>query len=116
MNDTTHTHTTQPRLQFDAQGNHLQEHGKPVSPDYLSVARKLGAPPCLQVLTRLVARRADPPVVVLYSSDLPFVLDYRLSSARARDLAASLLAAADTCDRLAQKRKGLPADLHDATR
>ena len=114
MNDTTQT--PQPKLHFDAQGNHLQEHGKPVSPDYLSVARKLGAPPCLQVLTRLVARRADPPVVVLYSSDLPFVLDYRLSSTSARDLAASLLAAADTCDRLAEKRRGLPSDLHEMVR
>ncbi|WP_439587685.1 hypothetical protein [Hydrogenophaga sp.] len=111
MTDTTQP--AQPRLHFDAAGNHLQEHGTPVHPDYLSVARKLGAPPCLQVLTRLVARRADPPVVVLYSCDLPFMLDWRLSSATARDLAASLLAAADTCDRLAQKRKSLPTDLHD---
>ncbi len=94
-------------LRFDAAGNHLQEHGKPVASDYTSVTRKYGVAPGLQVLTRLAARKATPPAVVLYSADLPFVLDWRLSAGAARELAANLVRAAETCERLGALRKNI---------
>lgn len=85
---------------FDAEGNHLQEHGKRVPTSYMTVARKYGATPGLQVLTRLAARRGTPPAVVLYACDLPFVMDWRMTAEHARELAANLLKGADMCDRL----------------
>ena len=100
VSSTTPTRAGRPSC-FDAEGNHISRHGKPVMTSYTPVARKFGAPPLMEVLTRFATRRKAPPAVVLAVSDLPFVLDWPMSPQDARTLAANLLEAAEVCEKLA---------------
>ena len=93
-----------PAPRLDSQGNHLQLYGQQAPHDATTTLRRLGVPAGLQVASRREKTlHGGRPQVVLFSHDGPFNLDFRLSPANARALAASLLLAADACDTLERR-------------
>ena len=93
-----------PAPRLDSQGNHLQLYGQQAPHDATTTLRRLGVPAGLQVASRREkVLHGGRPQVVLVSHDGPFNLDFRLSPTDARELAASLLLAADACDTLERR-------------
>lgn len=90
---------------FNATGNHLHVHGEPAMPNAVSATRSFGIHSGLQVMSRVEGKSTKEPEVVLFTADQPFTFDWRMSSAVARALAANILQACDTADRVAAHRE-----------